>query len=65
MWRNNEVREFVDWLRNHNASMKPELRVAFHGLDLYSMYDSIRFVLRYLDDVDPEFAGSHVSAMVA
>ena len=46
MWRNNEVREFVDWLRNYNASLKPELRVAFHGLDLYSMYDSIRFVLQ-------------------
>jgi protein-L-isoaspartate(D-aspartate) O-methyltransferase len=56
MWRNNEVREFVDWLRNYNTSLKPELRVAFHGLDLYSMYDSIRFVLRYLDDVDPHSA---------
>ena len=56
MWRNNEVREFVDWLRDYNASIKPELRVAFHGLDLYSMYDSIRFVLTYLDDVDPESA---------
>jgi protein-L-isoaspartate(D-aspartate) O-methyltransferase len=56
MWRNNEVREFVDWLRDYNASLKSELRVAFHGLDLYSMYDSIRFVLRYLDDVDPESA---------
>jgi protein-L-isoaspartate(D-aspartate) O-methyltransferase len=56
MWRNNEVRAFVDWLREHNASIKPELRVAFHGLDLYSMYDSITFVLHYLDDVDPESA---------
>ena len=24
MWRNNEVREFVDWLREHNAASKPE-----------------------------------------
>jgi protein-L-isoaspartate(D-aspartate) O-methyltransferase len=56
MWRNNEVREFVDWLRNYNASLKPESRVAFHGLDLYSMYDSIRFVLHYLEDIDPESA---------
>jgi protein-L-isoaspartate(D-aspartate) O-methyltransferase len=56
MWRNNEVRDFVDWLREYNASSKPERRVAFHGLDLYSMYDSIRFVLRYLDEVDPASA---------
>jgi protein-L-isoaspartate(D-aspartate) O-methyltransferase len=56
MWRNNEVRAFVDWLRAHNASEKPERRVAFHGLDLYSLYDSIRAVLKYLDEVDPQTA---------
>jgi protein-L-isoaspartate(D-aspartate) O-methyltransferase len=42
MWRNNEVRVFVDWLRSHNAALNPAKRVAFHGLDLYSLYDSIR-----------------------
>ena len=56
MWRNNEVRAFVDWLREHNAARKPENRVAFHGLDLYSLYASIRFVLEYLDEVDPAAA---------
>jgi protein-L-isoaspartate(D-aspartate) O-methyltransferase len=56
MWRNNEVLAFVDWLRNHNISRKAASRVAFHGLDLYSLYDSIRFVLEYLDAVDPKSA---------
>ncbi|RPH59138.1 MAG: protein-L-isoaspartate(D-aspartate) O-methyltransferase, partial [Acidobacteria bacterium] len=56
MWRNQEVREFVDWLRARNATMKPGNRVAFHGLDLYSLYNSIRSVLNYLDDVDPQSA---------
>ena len=56
MWRNNEVRDFVNWLRQHNAATKPEARVAFHGLDLYSLYVSIRSVLNYLDGVDPEAA---------
>src|ERR1017187_307698 len=56
MWRNNEVRGFVDWLRKHNATVKPEHRVAFHGLDLYSLYTSIRSVLSYLDEVDPASA---------
>ena len=56
MWRNNEVRDFVDWLREHNAAVKLEERVAFHGLDLYSLYDSIRSVLNYLDEVDPASA---------
>ncbi len=56
MWRNNEVREFVDWLRAHNAPLKPSDRAAFHGLDLYSLYDSIRAVLKYLDEIDPASA---------
>ncbi len=56
MWRNNEVREFVDWLRVHNAPLTPSDRTAFHGLDLYSLYDSIRAVLKYLDEVDPTTA---------
>ena len=56
MWRNNEVRAFVVWLRSHNVNLKPANRVAFHGLDLYSLYDSIRFVLDYLDRVDPRSA---------
>jgi protein-L-isoaspartate(D-aspartate) O-methyltransferase len=56
MWRNNEVRAFVDWLRSHNAPLKAADRTAFHGLDLYSLYDSIRAVLKYLEEVDPSTA---------
>jgi protein-L-isoaspartate(D-aspartate) O-methyltransferase len=56
MWRNREVRGFVDWLRAHNAGAAPLDRVAFHGLDLYSLYNSIRAVLTYLDEVDPKTA---------
>ena len=36
--------------------VEPGKRVAFHGLDLYSLYNSIRSVLNYLDDVDPQTA---------
>ncbi len=56
MWRNTEVRDFVSWLRKHNGTVEKNDRVAFHGLDLYSLYDSIRSVLNYLDEVDPELA---------
>jgi len=56
MWRNHEVRAFVDWLRAHNRPQAPDERTAFHGLDLYSLYDSIRAVLKYLDEVDPASA---------
>jgi protein-L-isoaspartate(D-aspartate) O-methyltransferase len=56
MWRNNEVRSFVDWLHAYNAGRKLEDRVAVYGLDLYSLYTSIRSVLKYLDAVDPDSA---------
>ena len=56
MWRNMEVHDFVDWMREHNAATSPEKRAAFHGLDLYSMYVSISSILGYLDQVDPEAA---------
>lgn len=57
MWRNREVREFVEWLRGHNAGLPDRERIAFHGLDLYSLYNSIHAVVGYLEDVDPLTAG--------
>lgn len=56
MWRNQEVRRFVDWLRAYNSDRPDKRRVAFHGLDLYSLYNSIQSVLDYLEEVDPETA---------
>lgn len=56
MWRNEEVRSFVDWLREHNTHLDAGKRVAFHGLDLYSLFNSIRSILDYLEQVDPETA---------
>lgn len=53
MWRNREVLEFVEWLREWNVR---EAKVGFYGLDLYSLYRSLRLVLEYLDRVDPESA---------
>jgi protein-L-isoaspartate(D-aspartate) O-methyltransferase len=56
MWRNRDVRAFVDWLRGRNATVEADKRVAFHGLDLYSLFNSIRSVVNYLDEVDPRTA---------
>jgi protein-L-isoaspartate(D-aspartate) O-methyltransferase len=56
MWRNQEVRELVDWLRERNRGLPMAERAGFHGLDLYSLHLSIAAVLAYLDDVDPETA---------
>jgi len=57
MWRNQEVEDFVEWLRDHNERInEPESRVGFYGLDLYSLNSSIEAVLQYLQQVDPAAA---------
>src|SRR5215210_1602134 len=56
MWRNIEVRDFVDWLRVHNEGRARHQQVEFRGLDVYSLGRSIAAVLAYLEKVDPEGA---------
>jgi protein-L-isoaspartate(D-aspartate) O-methyltransferase len=56
MWRNQEMADFVEWLRAHNADLPHAKRVRFAGLDLYSLYTSIHEVLRFLEERDPELA---------
>ena len=58
MWRNQEVHAFIDWLAAHNRDVEPERQVSVHGLDLYSLNNSIGAVLEYLDRVDPIAAES-------
>lgn len=50
MWRNREMVEFVDWLRLYNQERDAASeRVAMHGLDLYSLYQSLHAVLEHLE----------------
>jgi protein-L-isoaspartate(D-aspartate) O-methyltransferase len=56
MWRNEETREFVDWLHEHNEPKAYDNRCGFFGLDLYSLYISVAAVIGYLDDIDPELS---------
>jgi erythromycin esterase-like protein len=57
MWRNDEVADLVNWMREHNRDLPPDRRAEFRGLDVYSLNASIGEVLTYLDKVDPEAAG--------
>jgi erythromycin esterase-like protein len=56
MWRNTDVLQFVGWLRRHNDAVPAARRAGFYGLDLYSLFDSIAEVLRYLERADPHAA---------
>ncbi|KAF9114528.1 hypothetical protein BGX27_010585 [Mortierella sp. AM989] len=54
MWRNEEVKEFIEWLYRRNSGLADDEKAGFHGLDLYSLGTSIHAVIEYLDGVDPE-----------
>jgi erythromycin esterase len=56
MWANREVVDLVDWLRDHNRQRSESERVGFYGLDVYSLWDSMRAVVKYLESVDPQLA---------
>ena len=58
MWRNREVAEFVEWLREWNDGRAFGERAGMFGLDVYSLYTSIHEVLRYLEDRDPQLAAT-------
>ena len=52
MWANWEIVAFAEWMRkfNENKSMK----AGFYGLDVYSLWESMESILRYLEDKDPQ-----------
>lgn len=57
MWRNSDMLDFVGWLRDFNDSKgTSESKIGFHGIDLYSLNDSMHAVIDYLRGIDPPAA---------
>ncbi|MDP9496361.1 MAG: erythromycin esterase family protein [Actinomycetota bacterium] len=61
MWANEEVVAFAEWLRAHNTERSEDDRVGFYGLDVYSLWDSLRELQAYLAEHEPE----HVEQVAA
>ena len=58
MWANREVIALAEWLRATNKRRDVDRRVGFYGLDVYSLWDSMRAVTEYLTHVDPALAAA-------
>lgn len=56
MWRNAEAAALFRWLRHWNGPRPMADRAGFYGLDLYSLNTSMRAVIDYLGDADPDTA---------
>ena len=62
MWANEEVCDFTRWLRDFNAGRRPADRVGFHGLDVYSLWESLRAVMLHLREHDPDLVADALAA---
>jgi erythromycin esterase-like protein len=62
MWANEDVGGFARWLRTINAHRDPERRVGFYGLDVYSLWDSLRAARAYLEQHHPQHVGAALEA---
>ncbi|MCM3587387.1 erythromycin esterase family protein [Mesobacillus maritimus] len=52
MWANKELIDFVEWLKVHNQGLPPEKRVGFYGMDVYSLWESMDEIIKYLEKTD-------------
>jgi erythromycin esterase-like protein len=56
MWRNTTLLPFLTWLRNYNDNLAKPDKIGFYGLDLYSLQNSSKAVIKYLQHKDPDAA---------
>jgi erythromycin esterase-like protein len=58
MWANEEIVELVEWMRQYNEKRRlvDDRKLGFYGLDVYSLWDSMRAVVEYLERIDPQLA---------
>jgi len=49
MWANEEVADFITWLRSRNLTRPEQDRTGFYGIDVYSLWDSLREIFAWLD----------------
>ncbi|GHA43727.1 hypothetical protein GCM10007103_26130 [Salinimicrobium marinum] len=56
MWANWEVAAFAEWMKKYNSQLEPDKKIGFYGLDVYSLWESLENIVKYLEKEDPETA---------
>jgi erythromycin esterase len=54
MWANWEVVALIEWLRRYNADQPEDEKIGFYGLDVYSLWESLTEVTKYLEQSAPD-----------
>ncbi|QOR66575.1 erythromycin esterase family protein [Cytobacillus suaedae] len=50
MWANEEVLQLTEWLKQHNDAQGKQ--VGFYGIDVYSLWESMEEIIRYLEKIN-------------
>lgn len=49
MWANQEIINLIDWLKDYNQQNNHPKKVGFYGLDVYSLWESMDEIIRFLE----------------
>lgn len=52
MWANEEMIDLIEWMKEYNESGQNQTKVGFYGIDIYSLWESMDEVIRYLKQID-------------
>lgn len=53
MWANWEIAALAEWMKKHNIGLPANKKVGFYGLDVYSLWESMEYIMQYLKKTDP------------
>jgi erythromycin esterase len=56
MWGNWEIAALAEWLKQNNRPLPAEQKTGFYGLDVYSLWDSMKVMMDYLEKEDARAA---------
>lgn len=59
VWYTQEVLDMIRWMRAYNATVSPEQRVEFVGIDIQLTRVAAAAVVHYLEQVDGDFRARH------
>ncbi|PLT30594.1 erythromycin esterase family protein [Peribacillus deserti] len=52
MWANEEIIDLIEWMKTYNESGQSSVKAGFYGIDVYSLWESMDEVIRYLTEID-------------
>jgi erythromycin esterase len=53
MWANWEIVALTEWLFQFNKNLPANKKIGFYGLDVYSLWESMESIMKYLRKTDP------------